>query len=98
MKRLYILLSLALIAFAPLVFVTGQAAALSLVAPHIIAASPQQEICNGVGLTTADGTCGDGGLQLNGVLGVAVTLLSVIIGIVAVIMIIIAGLRFITSG
>lgn len=75
------------------------ASALSLRVPTtVVATTPQQAICNGVGLSNASGSCGDNGLQIGNVLGAVINLLTTIVGVAAVIMIIISGLRFITSG
>ena len=60
--------------------------------------TPVGAICGGVGLTTADGTCGDNGAQFSKVLTAIINLLIVIVGIVSVIMLVIAGFNFITSG
>lgn len=74
-----------------------QAHALSVPVTYV-ADTPQQQICAGVGLTTSDGSCGDQGAQVSGVLKNVINLLSYLVGVITVIMIIIAGLRFITSG
>jgi len=60
--------------------------------------TPQQQVCNGIGLTTSDGSCGDKGAQFSAVITAIINLLLVIIGVVSVIVIIISGFNFITSG
>ena len=60
--------------------------------------NPTQEVCNGIGLTSTSGGCGDNGAQFASVMTNIINLLLIIIGVVAVVMIIIAGFNFITSG
>src|SRR5262249_2747760 len=60
--------------------------------------TPQSEVCQGVGLTTTNGDCGDNGKQFATVITNIINLLLIIIGVVAVIMIIVAWFNFITSG
>lgn len=88
----------AIAVLAPLILYAPAGALAPAVPLHLLAATPKQEICTGIGLATADGGCGDNGLQANNVLAAIINLLSVVIGIVAVVMIIVAGFRFITSG
>ena len=65
---------------------------------HPNANTPQQEVCNGIGLTTTNGGCGDNGAQFSSVITSLINLLLIVIGLVAVVVIIIAGFNFITSG
>ncbi len=73
-----------------------------LVALPVAAAStptnPRQEVCNGIGLTSSGGGCGDNGAQFGTVMTALINLLIVAVGVIAVVMIIIAGFNFITSG
>lgn len=55
------------------------------------------EICNGID-ATGGSTCGDQGKSVNNAVSVLINILSAVVGLVAVIMIIIAGVRFVTSG
>lgn len=91
-QRIGILLSTLLLLAAPL--------SISIASPMLVAAAtPQDEICSGVGLTGSSGTgCGDQGKQAFQVIGTIINVLSVLIGIASVVMIMIAGFRFITSG
>ncbi len=65
------------------------------------AASPtdtaKAEACQGITGQTG-GTCPGGGADLNKVLTAVLNVLSVLAGVIAVIMIIIAGMKYITSG
>lgn len=56
----------------------------------------KNDVCGGIGLTGTN--CSDKGKGLDTILTAALQILSLVVGIVAVIMIIIAGLRYITSG
>lgn len=76
-----------------------QAHALSQASPlHYLAATPQQQICSGIGLTSAANGCGDNGALVQKTLATVINLLSIIVGVAAVIMVIVSGVRFITSG
>lgn len=55
------------------------------------------DVCNGIGLTSGGG-CGDQGAGVNNAATVIINVLSAVVGLVAVIMIILAGVRFTTSG
>jgi hypothetical protein len=59
--------------------------------------SATKQVCAGVS-GVAGGSCGSGAKNLNSIIALALNVLSAIAGIVAVIMIIVAGLKFITSG
>lgn len=86
-------ITLLVVYFAPV----GSAHALQIANPHMIADTAKNEVCAGIGLTSGGG-CGDSGAQVTKALSAAVSLLSVIAGLVAVVMVIIAGLKFVTSG
>jgi len=60
------------------------------------AASAKDDVCSGVALTGAP--CGGGDATVTKVIKAAIQILTLIAGIAAVVMIIIAGLKFITSG
>jgi hypothetical protein len=62
-------------------------------------ATPQQSICEGVGLAGGGNGCTEqpGGPTVEGIIKTVINLLSLIVGVVAVIMIIIGGLKYITS-
>ena len=60
-------------------------------------ADSKSDVCAGIGLTGGSG-CGDSGTQVNTAISAAINILSIIVGIAAVVMIIVAGMRFITSG
>lgn len=55
------------------------------------------DVCNGISFTGSAG-CGDQGKGVNNAVSVIINILSAVVGLVAVIMIIIAGVRFVTSG
>jgi|SRR6185437_5112857 len=61
------------------------------------ASATANEICNGIDLAGGN-TCGDQGKSVNNAVGVVISILSAVVGLVAVIMIIVAGVRFVTSG
>lgn len=75
----------------------GHAAAL---ASTVAAASDgaKGDVCNGIGLTSTGGGCGDSGAALNNAIKVAINLLSFFVGVAAIVMVIVAGLKFITAG
>lgn len=94
MKRLLVSLSLITTLLVPsLVFVPALADS-----PTGTTTTPQGEVCQGIGLTTTNGSCGDNGAQFASVITAIINLMLVIIGVIAVIVIIISGLSFITSG
>lgn len=62
----------------------------------VLASTPQDEICQGVGTVTGAGC--DSGISLGGVVRNVINVFSVIIGILAVIMIMVAGFKYITAG
>lgn len=71
----------------------------SVLAPSFVFATPQTDICGGVGGTSPDGTCTTSdGLTVMGVVKTIVGILSWVIGVVAVIMVMISGFKYITSG
>lgn len=80
--------------------VPGLAAAQAPAPTLIVAATGQADACNG--LDQLGGTsCGNGGAGQNQIAKVStavVNIISLIAGIAAVIMIVIAGVRFVTSG
>lgn len=57
----------------------------------------RDEVCTGVS-GQFGGSCGGGGTSISGIVKTAVNVLSWVAGIAAVIMVIVAGLRYITSG
>jgi Type IV secretion system pilin len=61
-----------------------------------LADGAKDEVCSGVSLTGAP--CGGGAGNITPVIKAAIQILTLIAGIAAVIMIIVAGLKFITSG
>lgn len=93
MKRITLLISA--IALSVLLLVV-------VVAPQPGYASPfdggKADACGGVNLDPTNTTCAPGTGRLNKAVGVAVNILSVIVGVVAVVMIIIGGFKFVTSG
>src|SRR5690349_17338854 len=62
----------------------------------VFAETPQEAACEGVGAGTGTGDCSSG-ISLGSIVGSALRLFSIVIGIIAVIMIIIAGFRFVTA-
>lgn len=66
-------------------------------APSVVA-DAKGDVCNGIGLTSSGGGCGDSGAALNNAIRVAINLLSFAVGVAAVVMVIVAGLKFITAG
>jgi hypothetical protein len=62
---------------------------------HVVATA-KTDVCNGAALAGAK--CGTGGTDINKVIGAVIKILSLAVGITAVIMIIIAGLKYVTSG
>ena len=98
MKRTAIRISLStLIAGLVSLLPVAGAAALTLPAP-IMAQSAQQQVCAGIGITGGNCSGSNGALQVNNALALAINLISLIVGVAAIIMIILAGLKFITSG
>jgi cytochrome bd-type quinol oxidase subunit 2 len=66
--------------------------------PAALAASPQATVCATLG---SNGSCTStpaNGLDLDKVITAIVNIFSIVVGIVAVFMIIVAGIRFVTSG
>ena len=62
------------------------------------AQNARNQVCEGVGSTSAGNTCGTGGTTtINGVLRAVINVLSAVAGTVAVIMAITAGFKYITS-
>jgi hypothetical protein len=60
------------------------------------ASSAKDDVCSGVALTGS--ACGNGDATVTKIVKAAIQILTLIAGIAAVIMIIVAGLKFITSG
>ncbi len=58
--------------------------------------SSKAAICKGAGLTGAN--CGDKGAGVNNIISTILNLLSTVAGVAAIIMVIVAGLRYSTSG
>lgn len=79
------------------VLMCGSASALTIPS-SMVAQTAQQQVCAGIGL--AGGNCGasSGASEVNKVLALVINLISLIVGIAAVVMIILAGMKFITSG
>jgi hypothetical protein len=73
--------------------------AFALPTPHAAAlfSGAKSQACGGVKLSDSPSNCADKASSLNTIIGNAVNILSVIVGIVAVVMIIIGGMKFITS-
>src|SRR5215475_6388955 len=69
----------------------------AVVAPAVAAASPQSTVCSTLGSSADCGTTPSNGVDLNGVVGAIINILSLVVGITAVIMIIVGGFRYITS-
>lgn len=68
-------------------------------APAYAVANPndaQGQVCAGAAVAGAG--CSDNGTSLNGVVKAILNILSIAVGIAAVVMIILAGLKYITSG
>lgn len=59
--------------------------------------SARDQVCSGVSGATG-GSCASGGGDIQGVIRAVISILSVIVGIAAVIMIVVAGLKYVTSG
>jgi hypothetical protein len=61
----------------------------------------KKAVCEGVSITSggSDNTCADkpGASGVNGIIKLAINILSLIVGVVAVIMIVIGGLKYVTS-
>ncbi len=71
----------------------------SVVSQPLYAADASSAVCEALGATGASNGCSNtGGSNVSSVLKVALQLLSFVAGVIAVIMIIIAGVKFITSG
>lgn len=71
--------------------------AFSFLLPMSVLAAPKDDACKGLELT--GGTCGGtADTDVNGILSTVINIFSLIVGVTAVIMIIVAGLRYITSG
>jgi hypothetical protein len=69
------------------------------IAPTVaLAASPQSTVCSTLGSSSNCGSTPSNGIDLNNVVTAVVQILSAVVGIAAVIMIIVAGIRFVTSG
>jgi Type IV secretion system pilin len=74
-----------------------------LAAPAVMAATSKDAVCEGVGLVSGTNGCepapGDPDAEktVQGVVGQAIDILSIIVGIISVVMIIIGGLKYITS-
>lgn len=62
----------------------------------VLASTPQQEVCKGVGAATGNGC--SSGISLTRVIRNIINIFSLIIGIVAVVMIMVAGFKYVTSG
>ncbi len=76
-----------------LLFATPYASAL---APHF--ADARGDVCSGIGLVGNGGNCGDNGAAVGSAITAAINILTIIAGIVTVVMVIVAGLKFVTSG
>lgn len=78
----------------------GAALLLSPLQPQLVSAqNAREQVCEGIGSTSAGNTCGTGGTTtINGVLRAVINVLSAVAGTVAVIMAITAGFKYITSG
>lgn len=87
-QRISLLIALALALAVPVVAVVPAAAG----------TTPQDQICSGIGLTGSSCSSNAGASKLQGVVGFVVNLLSWIVGIAAIIMMIIAGIKYVTSG
>lgn len=70
----------------------------AVLAPHAAFASPQSDICNGIGAASGSGGCKTtSGPTLTDIIAAVINILSLIVGIAAVIMIIIGGSLYVTS-
>ena len=97
MKRIALLLSLTALAVGVIALLpTVTAHAVAVPGVQIAADTAKNDVCAGIGLV--GGGCGDNGAQVNRAVAAAITLLSIAVGIVAVVMVIVAGLKFVTSG
>jgi len=63
---------------------------------QVAADTAAAEVCNGVSAASGSG-CDGSNTSLNNVIGTAINIFSIIIGIVAVIMIMVAGFKYITA-
>jgi hypothetical protein len=83
--------------FVTLAILLGVAVVISPAPAHALFSGAKNQACGGVNLSSAPTTCTDTSSSLNKIIGTAVNILSILVGIIAVIMIIIGGLKFITS-
>lgn len=88
MLKRFLIISLSLIG---LVF-----SGLAVQPASVFAATPQQEICKGVGAASGSGC--SSGISLTTVIRNIINIFSVIIGIVAVVMIMVSGFKYVTAG
>jgi hypothetical protein len=78
-------------------FVSLSASALAVQAPvSVSAATPQDEVCKGIGAADGSGGCSQDGM-LTSVVRNVINIFSIVIGIVAVIMIMVGGFKYITA-
>lgn len=63
-----------------------------------VAASPQSTVCNTLGDGNNCSSTPSNGVNLDGAITAVINILSSVVGVVAVIMLIVAGIRFMTSG
>jgi hypothetical protein len=89
LRRIFLTLSI-LVGLATVMLPASNAAALFT--------GSKSQACGGVNLSGAPANCADKSSSLNKIIGNAINILSVIVGIVAVVMIMVGGFKFITSG
>lgn len=61
-------------------------------------ADTKSEICEGVNVVSGGSGCNDSTGRLQNILGTAINLLSIFVGIAATIMVIVGGFKYVTSG
>jgi hypothetical protein len=72
-------------------------ASAGMLAPSpVLAATPKDQVCQGIGTASGGGGCTADG-TLNRIINNIIKIFSVIIGIVAVVMIMVAGFKYITA-
>lgn len=82
-----------------LVFLGIGVMAVALGDQTVLADTPKNEVCKAISASPSGGVCDDGsGKTITGVLRSVVNVLSAVAGVLAVIMIIVAGIKYTTSG
>lgn len=91
MKRLVSLVLIVAVFVGVLVFASS---------PEVFAGNSKDQVCQGVNTASgvAGNQCGGGAADINRIISVILTTMSIIIGIIAVIMIMVGGFKYITAG